>query len=318
MVPTWHEVAAHAMRDFPSAEYFAWVSDHDRWEPTWLARLVGELDAHPACVLAYPLAPRIDEYGQPGPKEPRTFDTVGITAMRDRWSYFCHEGVGAGDMVYGLMRVSPLRAAGIFRPVLRPDRLLIAELTLYGQILQVQEPLWIRRQAAVASPLRQRVTLFASGAPWWFALPPWIQHALVLAREYGRADAPVRIPRLGLAWMLLLYQVTYVVRHIRKSETSHRVHRGVDNVHWVKKVIKRTVRHTVYWILVEGRWLWGRTKRLGRRTLYETLVATHALVGRLRRVRRRATYQLLMLTHRLGLRTRNVEPGPRSGGDRAR
>ena len=30
MIPTWREVVQIAMRDFPSAEYFAWVSDHDR------------------------------------------------------------------------------------------------------------------------------------------------------------------------------------------------------------------------------------------------------------------------------------------------
>lgn len=79
MVPTWREVAEIAYRGHPSAEYFAWVSDHDRWHPDWLARLVDELDARPEVVLAYPLSPRIDEHGEPGPKEPRTFDTLGVS-----------------------------------------------------------------------------------------------------------------------------------------------------------------------------------------------------------------------------------------------
>ena len=109
MVPTWHEVAELAFRGHPAAEYFAWVSDHDRWDPEWLARLVGELDTHPDVVLAYPLSPRIDEHGDPGPKEPRTFDTLGVANMADRWSRFCYDGVGAGDMVYGLIRILALR-----------------------------------------------------------------------------------------------------------------------------------------------------------------------------------------------------------------
>ena len=54
-------------------------------------------------------------------------------------------------MVYGLMRMDALRDAGIFRSVLNPDRLLIGEMSLRGQIEQVQQPLWFRRQAAVAS-----------------------------------------------------------------------------------------------------------------------------------------------------------------------
>src|ERR1051325_8269197 len=29
MVPTWKEVAEIARREYPQAEYFAWVSDHD-------------------------------------------------------------------------------------------------------------------------------------------------------------------------------------------------------------------------------------------------------------------------------------------------
>src|SRR6185295_11247234 len=45
MVPTWKEVAEIARREYPGAEYFAWVSDHDRWDAQWLARMVEELDS---------------------------------------------------------------------------------------------------------------------------------------------------------------------------------------------------------------------------------------------------------------------------------
>src|SRR5688572_18445098 len=190
-------------------------------------------------------------------------------------------------MVYGLMRIPALRAAGIFRSVLRPDRLLIAELTLQGQIHQVQQPLWFRRQSGVSSVMRQGVTLFAGAAPPSFILPPWMQHAIVLFREYGHDAAPVRIPLARLARMVALYQVTYTWRHVKKTETSHRIGRGVDNVHWVKKVIKKAYHQSVYWTLVKSRRVWGLTRRQFRRAVYETLMAMHALRGRLRRVGRR-------------------------------
>jgi glycosyltransferase involved in cell wall biosynthesis len=286
MVPTWREVASQAAAEFPNAPYFAWVSDHDRWHPDWLARLVSALDGERQAVLAYPMTPRIDETGAVTAKEPRRFDTAGTIDLAARWREFCHNGFGSGDMVYGVMRMSALRACGYFRAVLNPDRLLIAELTLQGGIVQVMEPLWWRREAAVASIERQRVTLFAGEAPAWFGWPPTLQHARMLWREYAQAVAPpVRIPRVELAAMLARYQLTTVWRYFRKTDASKSLGRGVDNVHWIKKVIKKGFHHAVYYTLVAWHQLKGKGRRLGRRTLYE----------------------FLMLTHRTGLR------GPRGG-----
>lgn len=286
MVPTWREVVEIAVRDVPRAEYFAWVSDHDRWHPAWLARMVAELDAAPDVVLVYPVTLRIDEQGAPADKEPRSFQTVGITDIASRWRAFCHHGVGSGDMVYGLMRLEALRVAGIFRPVLNPDRLLVAELTLQGQIRQVPEPLWWRRQSAVPSVTRQRTTLFSGPPPRWFGWPPTVQHAIAIVQAYRRTEAPpVRLSAPRLAWMLALYQVTSAWRHFRKTDVSKSVGRGVDNAHWVKKIIRKGVHHAVYYTLVGVRTLRGRCRRAGRRAVYE----------------------FLMLTHRLGLR------GPRGG-----
>src|SRR5207253_1296392 len=125
-------------------------------------------------------------------------------------------------------------------PVLNPDRLLIAELALQGEIVQVMEPLWWRRESAVPSVARQRVTLFAGDAPPWFGWPPTVQHARVLWREYANASTqPVRLSRPQLASMLLRYQLTTVWRYFRKTDTSKSLGRGVDNAYWVRKVIRK-------------------------------------------------------------------------------
>lgn len=278
MVPTWREVFEKATSLYPSAEYFAWVSDHDVWAPTWLATLIGELDAHPEAVLAHPLAPRIDEKGRVEEKTPRTFDTAGLDDVSERWRRFCWQGFGSGDMVYGLVRIAALRRAGIFRPVLNPDRLLIAELTLQGQIRQVLEPLWFRRRSDEASVARQRTTLFAGDVPPGFNLPPAIQHVRVLKSEYA-SGSPDRVH--VSAGMRATYLVSSAWRGFRKTETSKSIGRGVDNAHFVKKLAKKAVRAAVY----------------------HTLVTAHALAGRLRRIRRRIVYHAAMLTYRLGLRT---------------
>jgi glycosyl transferase family 2 len=284
MIGTWREVADAAARQWPSAEFFAWVSDHDWWHPRWLATLIAELDADPGAVLAYPITRRVSLAGEEIDKGPRLFDTAADDDLQKRWQYFCREGVGAGDMVYGLMRIEALQRAGVFRPVLRPDRLLMAELTLQGRIRQVREVLWFRRQSEGTSVARQGTTLMLPEAtPRWFFWPPWLQHTLVLWREYvARDPRPLPLTRVQWARMLLLYQVTYGWRHFRKTGASHALGRGIDRVVWQKKLAKHYYHHAVF----------------------NTLVGARVARGKLRRAARRAVYEVLMLAHRLGLRGR--------------
>ena len=163
MVATWREVVEFGREVCPTAQYFAWVSDHDRWHPRWLETLVAELDADPGAVVAYPITRRMDQAGAALEKGARLFDTADAPDLRSRWRRFCHDGIGSGDMVYGLMRLDALLAAGVFRRVLRPDRLLMAELTLQGRFRQVPEALWFRRQPETASVDRQRFSLVLAG-----------------------------------------------------------------------------------------------------------------------------------------------------------
>jgi hypothetical protein len=270
-------VAELAMRDVPSAAYFAWVSDHDRWHPRWLERMVAELEADAGVVLAYPITRRMTQDGQELEKGPRLFETMALPDLRERWIHFCAEGVGAGDMVYGLVRVDVLRKVGIFRTVLRPDRLWVAELTLYGRIRQVPEVLWYRRQSNGTSVDRQRHTLvLADTEPRGFSAPPWLQHMRAMWREYALPDAPP-LPVSKAEWrrMLLRYQLTYGWRHFRKSDTSHAINRGINGWVYARKMARHHFHHAVYNTLVGSRALWGRTRRAGRRTLYEVLMFTH-------------------------------------------
>ena len=236
-----------------------------------------------------------------------------------RWRYFCHHNVGSGDMVYGLIRLSALRAAGTFRSVLRPDRLLMAELSLQGQIRQVPEVLWFRRQTG-ASVERQGSTLFLPGEqPPCFALPPWLQHSIVLREVYIDGTTPLPLSP-GQVWrMIVRYNLTYGWKHFRKTETSHAIVRGYDHAIWARKITKHHILHAVHDGLIAARVLRGRAKRKARLARYHVAVAAHRTWGgalsvacaqgrRLRSIGRRAVYHALVLTHRVGLR------GPRNRG----
>ena len=302
MVPTWREVVERAATEYPGAEYFAWASDHDRWHPEWLTTLTRELDSRGEVVLAYPLCTWIDDDGAEIHKRPRRFSTRGAQDLRERWSRFCWESVGAGDMVYGLMRMTALRGAGIFRPVLRPDRLLAAELTLQGEISQVEQTLWTRRQGVVGSIERQGETLLAGPRPWWFRLPPWVQHARVFLREYGRADAQPRISRLQLCRMTLVYQSAYMWRHLKRSELGHGVEAVGESVEAARKGARRTYGESRVRARQASREMSGRFRKQARHARHELPLAAKALTARMRRALRHRVRDALVLTRRLGLR----------------
>ncbi len=332
MVPTWRDAFAAARREFPSAEYFAWASDHDRWHPEWVAKVQAAMDAHPRAVLAYGLTQRTDEAGQPLGKPPKEFDTTGDDDPARRVLRFVAEPVGAGDMVYGLMRVAALERAGVFRPVIQPDRLLMIELALAGEFAQVPEVLWYRRQPAQPSVVKQQTTLFAAGtAPAGLSQPAWWQHGRVLVREYVRG--PKRPPSITAGAMLALvlrYQAGYLVRHHwKQTGVLHRADKTREAAHQVWKEIKHAWRHFVYEASMRlrpkhiARTTWKHTESAGRHAVYyaavarrktraagyETRMWVRGAAGRTRRAGRKGLYELLMIRHRLG--GRGAQGGPR-------
>jgi len=122
-------------------------------------------------------------------------------------------GMRAGDMVYGLFRVRALRRAGVFRPVLWPDRLLLVELTAEGSFHQVPELLWWRRFAPEgrvrSAAARQRISLYAGRAPLVARLPWWLGHVLTLVRTALAGPGPERRGRLAFAGRYLMVVVTF-------------------------------------------------------------------------------------------------------------
>jgi len=209
---------------YPEAEYFAWASDHDLWHPRWLEQLVAALDAHPEVVLAYPLNRRIGKAGEVLARKPWAFDTFGIASRRMRLKRAILE-MSAGNMVYGLYRVGMLRRAGVYRHVLVPDRLLFAELSLYGQFKQVPEVLWFRRwYGRIFSLGRQRRSFFPGRRrPLYAYFPWWISHAVSLGwtlsvrgdgrPEVSRADgALIALQVLVLNGLLHIWQTLRAIR----------------------------------------------------------------------------------------------------------
>jgi hypothetical protein len=136
--------------------------------------------------------------------------------------------------------------------VLCPDRLLMAELTVQGQIRQVPEILWFRRQFTTGSLARQRSSLFAAGAQRPGILtPPWYMHARSLWRTYGDPGAMPGMRRAEVARMVAGYTFAYARRHYAKTPTQR----------------------DLVWLLQRPRWAMKQTKRVVLLATYKTLVA---------------------------------------------
>jgi len=182
MVGNWRKVFERARARYPSAPYFAWVSDHDLWHARWLHELVTVLDTHPDVVLVYPEHVRmLPDHSEIVRKD---FDTAGV-ANRARRIGTSARWMPAGNMIYGLMRVEALEAAGVFRAVVTPDRQVLLAMSLFGQTWQVPEVLWYREILHVFDIERQRELFFPDGAPFYVYLPSQLQHFGVLVWDFA-------------------------------------------------------------------------------------------------------------------------------------
>lgn len=171
----------------PHAKYFAWGSDHDVWHPAWLESLVRALEDHPSAVLAYSKGVRIDAHGR-NISLPMECDLPLIedTVRRYRRTIL---DMQAGNMVYGLYRVEVLQRTEVMPNQLMPDRLLLAQMILYGQFVQVPQILWYRRYSSrIASIQRQRTALWPEKPPLHSYLPPTITHTWYLFNRFARSE----------------------------------------------------------------------------------------------------------------------------------
>jgi hypothetical protein len=153
----------------------------------------------------------------------------------------------------------------------------MAELSLHGEIRQVPEVLWFRRQMGASSVDRQRSSLFgAHPAPRSFVLPPAIQHARALYSNYvRRSELPSK--RVEMIRMIGRYVATSSMRHFRKSALRHRWGVAVESLFWARKRIIRAFHVAVFHLLVSTKAARSRAMRILRRSLFNVLVLSRRI-----------------------------------------
>jgi hypothetical protein len=239
LLGAWRAAFHGALELEPEAEYFAWASDHDAWHPRWLESLVDALDSDPGGVLAYPMNWVIDADGAVTRLHWR-FDTAGMDDAVARF-HAVNRRMTAGNMVYGLYRARDLAAAGVYRGIMLPDRMLMLELALRGRFVQHDEILWHRRTLVTATVARQRSVLFDGRPPAHARAPWWAVHGAVLAWRLGLARRTPLSRALGLR-LAVATTIEGARRQLPKD-----IAKALDRpgMRWLRLLIK----HTIKWVI---------------------------------------------------------------------
>lgn len=138
-----------------SGEYFKLAAHDDMIAPNFLEQCVNALDENPKSVLAFADTVLVDESGaliepySPGTcgfDSPRAYVRFGARTARVRIRLpFLPIRLEDCRPIFGLMRMSALRATPLFGSYAGSDRILLAQLALRGGFSRVAEPLFLSR-----------------------------------------------------------------------------------------------------------------------------------------------------------------------------
>ncbi len=175
-------------------EYFKWAAHDDCCAPNYLRRCVEGLDGNQDAALCHSLARIIDDEGKPVKDYDSGMQRLTSPRVKERFAellvveHACFE-------VFGLIRRDVLEKTSLIESYMGSDRLLLAELSLYGKLLTVPERLFLSRDHSdrpVRIPSEERaVTWCHPNLKTKFAFPHW-RCGAKYARSITRAPLTLR------------------------------------------------------------------------------------------------------------------------------
>lgn len=213
------------------AEYFMWLSHDDKLAPEFLERCVTALDLEPGAVLAYPKAIDIDHQGKPIAYKEQSLNVSSAKAperFREmiRMEHNCEASLG-------LIRGDVLRRTAVLGNYADADRVLLAELALYGYYFRVPEFLFLhreheQRETNVYPNRFQRTASLNPDQPTKIVFPHFRQLVEYL-RRIRRAPLSWR-DRIRCCWEMLGWTKRYWKRlvndvHVVSYHVVHRIMR---------------------------------------------------------------------------------------------
>jgi glycosyltransferase involved in cell wall biosynthesis len=194
----------HSLFRFARTPYFMFAAHDDRWEPSYVRRMIDALDKRPEAVLACADSAVIDEFSDKTGKVYPSLDTAGrdvVGRVRGLIEQF------AWVESYGVMRSEALRAIGAFKSLVGGDVIFLMEMLLLGEITTIHEPLFLYRMPS------GKVTDHAYYASWWPTTRQDPQTYTALVRYLFRAACSANLPAGTLADIRRAFIETIGVPH---------------------------------------------------------------------------------------------------------
>jgi len=173
------------------SEYFKWAAYDDVIAIDYLARCVEVLDEHPNIVLCQTTVNVIDEHDAKGDTLRYEAD-VCAAQPHHRFRNIALIRSNTALPVFGVIRSDVLEKTGLIGSYPSSDVVLLAELSLYGQFIELDEPLFFWRVHDMQSfrgeyaVERDRVTWFNTAMADSISLPKW-QYLLGYLRAISEA-----------------------------------------------------------------------------------------------------------------------------------
>ena len=130
---------------YSSAEYFMYLAHDDMLAPSFLEQHVAVLDAHPDVALCYPKAIEIDTQGNALYKKEQFLPNADSPHPHKRFRQLIRMDHNC-ESQFGLMRTDVLKKTVIFAPIPDGDRIMLAEVSLYGKFYRVPDYLFMHRE----------------------------------------------------------------------------------------------------------------------------------------------------------------------------
>ena len=154
-------------------EYFKWLSHDDYCDPTFVEKCLMVVQHDPNVALCYSQFVRVDEEGRRlGVKSSRV---AGKAEVCERFRSLIYRRDSCEE-IYGVTRTAVIKKTALLGAYSNSDDTFLAELILYGQFREVEEPLLFYRihsnQSTNAYPTRSvRMAWFNPAARTRFTLP---------------------------------------------------------------------------------------------------------------------------------------------------
>lgn len=200
--------------DLSLGEYFMWASCDDYWDTDYIDTCIQAFKTSKNIVLAGTICRGIDTDTDQLKYVDRGFSTIGLNPSQSfiRYKSIIHSGTHIGGIFYGLYKKDILSEIMPMRKVIATDHLLLAELSLLGEIITVQKPLFFKRWGGASISIKKIAAVIGINNRL-FVTAPYFFREYFLQRIIFKCHNLSNLQKIKLAaWSFYNYILVNVIK----------------------------------------------------------------------------------------------------------